>query len=181
MVTTSAAPNWVRPVYLYLVCLVGNLVMIYGAVTFVQGVVNTAAPKTDASPITQIGNAVIDVVADVAGGLPDVPPEFERGVATARHALDKQARNRGVTRMVTGGTVFVVGLAAFLLAWRRAEGLSGGGGAPVVGPVAWPASAQYVAPSAAPSPWAPPGAPQAPPSPPPSAPAPPAAPSPPLT
>src|SRR5437879_1679933 len=150
MAMTSATPNWVRPVYLYLVCLVGNLVMIYGAVTFAQGVVNTAAPKTDSSPVTQIGNAVIDVVADVAGGFPDVPPEFDRGVVTARHALDKQARNRGITRMVTGGIVFVVGLAAFLLAWRRAEGVGDGGPAIAAGPVAWPASAQY-APAPAPA------------------------------
>ena len=120
----AAPPPWVRALYLYALCFVANLVMLAGAVMLILGAITTAFPRTDPSPISSIGNAIIDVVEEAAPRLSDEPPppQFEEGLQTARDAIDKQARNRGISRMVSGAAIFVAGLVAFLIAWKRADG-----------------------------------------------------------
>ena len=118
----TTAPVWVKASYLYLVCLIANLIMIYGAVTFARGAVTTALPRTDVNPITSIANAIADVVQDtVAPFAADLPPEVAKGLSTVRSAIDKQARNRGIGTMVTGFIIFGVGMGAFLVAYRQAN------------------------------------------------------------
>ena len=117
----DAAPAWIRSLYLYLVCLAAALVMLFGLIQVVVGLVNTVVPRTDMTPITQIANAVVDAVEDAAPRLGDTPPDFQQGIDAFRGAIDRQARNRGVARIVTGLVILAAGFVAHMLAWNRAN------------------------------------------------------------
>lgn len=138
--------DWIRPFYFYTLCLLANLVMLFGGVQVVLGLVNTVVPRTDSSPITQIVNAVIDVVQD-----PNALPSGQAG-STARQGIDavknannKQARSRGITRMITGIVIFAAGTLTFAMARRQAEREEsrGGGRGPQAASSAGPPMAGY--------------------------------------
>jgi len=123
-------PRWVRPAYLYLVCLVGVLAMAIGAVLTLLGAVHIASPdlQRQGDPLFRALSSVLDVaevVASEATAETDepLPPGVEEALDEARKELDNQARDAGSNELITGLIVFVVGGVIFRLHWRRAEGL----------------------------------------------------------
>lgn len=132
MATRPPVPtsDWIRPLYFYTLCLLANLVMLYGGVQLVLGLVNTVAPRTDSSPITQIANAIVDVVRETPGVLPPGQDgtSAQQGIDAVQKATDKQARSRGITRMITGIVILAAGTLTFAMARRQAEREDSGGG-----------------------------------------------------
>lgn len=122
--------DWIRPLYFYTLCLLANLVMLYGGVQLVLGLVNTVVPRTDNSPITQIVNAIVDVVRETPDALPagTAGSSTQQGLDAVEKANDKQARSRGITRMITGIVILAAGTLTFAMARRQAERQGSGGG-----------------------------------------------------
>lgn len=121
-------PRWVRPAYLYLLCLIGVLAMAAGAVMMLLGVVHVVSPdlQRQGDPLFRVVSSVLDVAEVVAReatqqGSETLPPEVEQSLDEARKELDSQARDAGINEIITGLIVFIVGGAIFRLHWRRAE------------------------------------------------------------
>ena len=123
-------PRWVRPAYLYLVCLVGVLAMAIGAVLTLLGAVHIVSPdlQRQGDPLFRALSSVLDVAEVVASEATaeteePLPPGVEEALDEARKELDNQARDAGSNELITGLIVFVVGGVIFRLHWRRAENL----------------------------------------------------------
>jgi len=163
-------PGWVRPAYLRIMCLVGIVVLAYGMVAFVMGVVHVADPdlQRQSDPVFRIASAVVDVAKAAYANQSDRNPTVTDALNESKGELDHQARQAGLNELVHGLAFALVGLAIFLFHWRRAEqrpqpammtaaphypGAGAPGGPP--GPAGWPAAPP-------PGPPGPPGAPRPP-------------------
>lgn len=118
-------PAWVRPAYLYLLCLVGVVLMAVGAVFALIGGVHLVSPELQrqGDPVFRAVSALLDLAEAVAGEVEaqPVPPGVEGALAEARDELDTQARYAGINQLVTGLIIFLVGAVVFVFHWRRAE------------------------------------------------------------
>ncbi len=138
-------PSWVRPAYLYLLCLVGVLAMAAGAVLVILGAVHVASPdlQRQGDPLFRAFSSVLDVAEVVATEATDeepLPAGVEEALDEARNELDNQARDAGINELVTGLVIFVVGAVIFRLHWRRAEGLASASSLPPTEPPGAPPS-----------------------------------------
>ena len=121
-------PRWVRPAYLYVLCLVGVLAMAIGAVLTLLGAVHIVSPdlQRQGDPLFRALSSVLDVgevVAREATEEEPLPPGVEDALDEARKELDTQARDAGINQLITGLIVFAVGGVIYRLHWRRAERL----------------------------------------------------------
>jgi len=118
-------PTWVRPAYLYLLCLVGVVLMAIGAVFALIGGVHLVSPELQrqGDPVFRAVSALLDLAEAVAGEVEaaPVPPGVEGALGEARDELDTQARYAGINQLVTGLIMLLVGAVVFALHWRRAE------------------------------------------------------------
>src|SRR6476660_6141143 len=97
-------PNWVRPAYLRVMCLVGIVVMAYGLLGFVLGIVHVASPsmQRQSDPIFRIASAVVDVARVAYAEEPDQNPTVIKALDKSRSELDRQARAAGLNELVRG-------------------------------------------------------------------------------
>lgn len=116
-------PSWIRPAYLRIMCLVGIVILAWGTVGFVMGIVHVAFPdlQRQSDPVFRIASAVVDV-AQAAVAKQDQPdPAVTDALNKAKSELDKQARKAGLNELVHGLVFALVGLAIFGFHWRKAE------------------------------------------------------------
>ena len=118
-------PNWVRPAYLRVMSLIGILLMAYGLLGFVLGVVHVADPdlQRQSDPIFRIASAVVDVAnaAYTEKSNSNQNPQVVDALSKAKTELDHQARQAGLNQLVRGLILLLIGLAIFLFHWRKAE------------------------------------------------------------
>jgi hypothetical protein len=116
-------PSWIRPAYLRIMCLVGIVILAWGTVGFVMGIVHVAAPdlQRQSDPVFRIATAVVDVAQAAYAQQDQQDPAVQNALTKAKSELDKQARQAGVNELVHGLVFALVGLAIFLFHWRRAE------------------------------------------------------------
>jgi hypothetical protein len=116
-------PGWIRPAYLRIMCLVGIVVLAYGMVSFVMGVVHVADPdlQRQSDPVFRIASAVVDVAKAAVANQTDPNPTVIEALDKSKSELDRQARQAGLNELVHGLVFALVGLAIFLFHWRRAE------------------------------------------------------------
>ena len=116
-------PNWVRPAYLRLMCLVGIVVMAYGLLGFVLGIVHVASPsmQRQSDPIFRIASAVVDVARVAYAEETDQDPTVIKALDKSRSELDRQARAAGLNELVRGLVLSLIGAAILGFHWRRAE------------------------------------------------------------
>jgi hypothetical protein len=116
-------PNWVRAVYLHVLCLVGIVIMVFGSLGAALGVVHLAAPRLKQSdPLSRIAIAVVDVVDAVAqssSSAEEFPPEAKAALNSTRHELDRQARNAAWNDLFRGLFFFGLGFAVYRYHYRR--------------------------------------------------------------
>jgi len=121
-------PGWVRPAYLRAMCLVGVVVMAYGALGFVLGIVHTIAPdlQRQGDPIFRIASAIVNVAEPVYqqnqanSGNPEDPSVTE-AFSRAKSELKNQAREAGINELLRGLVLALIGFGIFSFHWRRAE------------------------------------------------------------
>jgi hypothetical protein len=118
-------PTWVRPAYMYLLCLVGVVLMAVGAVFALLGGVHLVSPELQrqGDPVFRAVSALLDLAEAVAGEVEaqPVPAEVEGALDEARNELDDQARYASINQLVTGLVMILVGAVVFAVHWRRAE------------------------------------------------------------
>jgi hypothetical protein len=116
-------PNWVRPAYLRLMCLVGIVIMAYGLLGFVLGIVHVASPsmQRQSDPIFRIASAVVDVARVAYAEEPDQNPTVIKALDKSRSELDRQARAAGLNELVRGLVLSLIGAGILVFHWRRAE------------------------------------------------------------
>jgi hypothetical protein len=116
-------PTWVRAVYLHVHCLVGIVIMVFGALGSALGVVHLAAPKLKQSdPLSRVAIAVVDVVDAVSrssSSSQDFPPEAKAALSSTRHELDRQARNAAWNDLFHGLLFFALGFCVYRYHYRR--------------------------------------------------------------
>ena len=116
-------PGWVRPAYLRIMCLVGIVVLAWGTVGFVMGIVHVADPslQRQSDPVFRIASAVVDVAKAAYAEQDDRNPTVTDALNTSQSELDHQARQAGLNELVHGLIFALVGLAILLFHWKRAE------------------------------------------------------------
>lgn len=116
-------PNWVRPAYLRLMCMVGIVIAAYGLLGFVLGIVHVTSPslQRQSDPIFRIASAVVDVARVAYAEEPDQNPTVIRALEKSRSELDRQARAAGLNELVRGLVLSLIGAAILVFHWRRAE------------------------------------------------------------
>jgi hypothetical protein len=116
-------PGWIRPAYLRIMCLVGIVVLAYGMVSLVMGVVHVADPdlQRQSDPVFRIASAVVDVAKAAYANQTNPNPTVIDALNNSKSELDRQARQAGLNELVHGLVFALVGLAIFLFHWRRAE------------------------------------------------------------
>ena len=116
-------PGWVRPAYLRIMCLVGIVVLGWGTVGFVMGIVHVADPdlQRQSDPVFRIASAVVDVAQAAYANQDNKNPAVTDALAKSKSELDKQARQAGLNELVHGLIFALVGLAIFGFHWRNAE------------------------------------------------------------
>src|SRR5436853_7232029 len=120
-------PGWVRPTYLRAMCLVGIVVLAYGALGFALGIVHTAAPDLErqGDPIFRIVSAIVNVAEPVYrqsqanSGNPE-DPSVNEAFSRAKSELKSQAREAGVNELIRGLVLALIGLGIFMFHWKRA-------------------------------------------------------------
>ena len=173
-------PNWVRPTYLRVMSAIGIVLMAYGLLGFVMGVVHVADPdlQRQSDPIFRIASAVVDVANAAYAKQSNPNPTATDALSKAKTELDHQARQGGLNQLVRGLVLLLIGLGIFWFHWKKAEEPrpqmvaaqpygGGGGGWPAAAPAAAPPVAPPSAgfppttppPSAGPAPGAPPAQP----------------------
>ena len=117
-------PSWIRPAYLRIMCLVGIVIMAWGTVGFVMGIVHVAFPdlQRQSDPVFRIASAVVDVAQAAVAKQDQTDPAVTDALDKAKSELDKQARKAGLNELVHGLVFALVGLAIFGFHWRKAEG-----------------------------------------------------------
>lgn len=118
-------PNWVRAVYLHILCLVGIVIMVFGSLGAALGVVHLAAPRLKQSdPLSRIAIAVVDVVDAVSRSSSsgeEFPPEAKAALSSTRHELDRQARNAAWNDLFHGLLFLGLGLGVYRYHYRRTD------------------------------------------------------------
>jgi hypothetical protein len=106
-------PNWVRPAYLRLMCLVGIVEMAYGLLGFVLGIVHVASPslQRQSDPIFRIASAVVDVAQAAYAEEPDQNPTVIKALDKSKSELDRQARAAGLNELLRGFVLSGIGAA----------------------------------------------------------------------
>ncbi len=121
-------PSWIRPAYLRGMCAIGIIVLAYGLLGFVLGIVHTAAPdlQRQGDPIFRIASAIVNVAEPVYrqnqqnnGNTED--PSVTEAFSKAKSELTHQARQAGINELVRGLILSLIGLGVFLFHWQRAE------------------------------------------------------------
>src|SRR5262249_24955402 len=97
-------PSWIRPAYLRIMCLVGIVILAWGTVGFVMGIVHVAFPdlQRQSDPVFRIASAVVDVAQAAYAQNDERDPAVTDALAKAKTELDKQARKAGVNELVHG-------------------------------------------------------------------------------
>jgi hypothetical protein len=116
-------PGWVRPAYLRIMCLVGIVVLAWGMVAFIMGIVHVADPdmQRQSDPVFRIASAVVDVAQAAYANQSDRDPTVVDALNKSKGELDHQARQAGLNELVHGLVFALVGFAIFGFHWRRAE------------------------------------------------------------
>jgi hypothetical protein len=116
-------PSWIRPAYLRIMCLVGIVILAWGTVGFVMGIVHVAFPdlQRQSDPVFRIASAVVDVAQAAYAQQDQRDPAVTDALGKAKTELDKQARKSGINELVHGLVFALVGLAIFAFHWRKAE------------------------------------------------------------
>jgi hypothetical protein len=121
-------PNWIRPAYLRVMCLVGIVVMAYGALGFALGAIHRVAPdlQRQGDPIFRIASAIVDVAEPVyreeaASSGEGADPAVTQGFDEAQDELTSQARQAGVNELLRGLLLLGIGAVVFGFHWKRAE------------------------------------------------------------
>jgi hypothetical protein len=104
-------------------CLVGIVILAWGAVGFVMGIVHVAFPdlQRQSDPVFRIASAVVDVAQAAYAKQDQQDPAVTDALAKAKTELDKQARKAGLNELVHGLVFALIGLAIFGFHWRKAE------------------------------------------------------------
>ena len=90
-------PGWIRPAYLRIMCLVGIVVLGWGTVGFVMGIVHVVEPdlQRQSDPVFRIASAVVDVAkAAYANQDQSRPDRHRRAEQVAERARSSGAPSR---------------------------------------------------------------------------------------
>ena len=104
-------------------CLVGIVILAWGAVGFIMGIVHVADPalQRQSDPLFRIASAVVDVAQGAYANQAIRDPKIVDGLSKAKTELDHQARQAGLNELVHGLVFALVGFAIFGFHWKRAE------------------------------------------------------------
>jgi len=104
-------------------CLVGIVVLAWGAVGLIMGIVHVADPdlQRQSDPVFRIASAVVDVAKAAYANQDQRNPTVTDALNKSKSELDHQARQAGLNQLVHGLVFALVGLAVFGFHWRRAE------------------------------------------------------------
>jgi hypothetical protein len=147
-------------VYLYAMCALGILLMAFGALSGVLGIVHVAAPQLkQGDPLSRIVTGVVNVVesvfdtleeqqleeceefSDVDGECEDVAAQadsLQEGLEDTKAEIDRQARMSGINETIRGIVLFAIGAVIWRVHDRRTRP---------------PQSAATATPVGAPPPW----------------------------
>jgi hypothetical protein len=119
-------PTWVRAVYLHLMALIGVVVIAFGVLGFALGVVHTAAPDLKSGdPFTSIATSIVDIAGTVANSANNdgnnVPPSVTKGIASAKHELNRQSRDHSIDGMLHGLFMALIGFGIYSYHMRKTQ------------------------------------------------------------
>jgi hypothetical protein len=109
-------------------CLVGIVIMAFGALGFALGVIHAAAPdlQRQGDPIFRIASAIVNVAEPVyqetaTNSAEGVDPAVTQAFDEAHDELTSQARQAGVNELLRGLLLLAIGAVVFGFHWKRAE------------------------------------------------------------
>ncbi|MHB8513696.1 MAG: hypothetical protein ACYDCC_16225 [Actinomycetota bacterium] len=120
----SSDPNWVRPVYLHIVSLFGVVLMAFGAIGLLLGIVHIGDPKLkqQSDPFMRIAQAVVNVVEKSAPAGNPTADQVVAGLANVKSELNSQARQSATNDVVRSVIVFLVGASVYKFHERKIGG-----------------------------------------------------------
>lgn len=114
------AGNWdIRRIYLYLVSFATLMMMVFGTVQFLQGIVNIAYPNPQASPLYSDVKMKYTEVARNDPKLTEV--EINKRIAEEQAQAVKSQRYYEIRSMISSLVLFLVALPVYLYHWRKVQ------------------------------------------------------------
>lgn len=111
-------PNWVRPVYLYLMSLIGVVVMALGSLGVAMGVVHLAAPKTkQTDQLSRLVGGVVDIADNLSSD--SLGRDEKKALHSVRSELNKQSRWSGTNELLKGLVIAGIGFGIYSFHQKR--------------------------------------------------------------
>jgi hypothetical protein len=129
-------PNWIRPAFYYVACLLGILLASWGALNTAQGVVHLISPDLaqQGDPISRLASTAVNVID---AGITAASDEFDDQIEDAggeeaidgtsavlystRDELRSEARKGAVDELIKGLILLGIGLTIYRYHWLRVE------------------------------------------------------------